>query len=88
MKKKAIPVARIDLSFDNPAEIIRTAVKSFLPDISGNKEEMLENVELILKEVGIAQLTVACTETDDGISILFMKEQILEVPPGGLIQLI
>jgi len=85
---KVVPVARIDLEFDDPSEIIREAVKNLLPSISGNKAEMLENVELILKETGVCKMTVSCSETDKGVSILFMKEQILEVPGSGTIQLV
>ena len=82
-----LPVARIDLAFDDPGMIIREALKSLLPDVSGNKEEMTENVKLILEEVGEAnKLTISFTQTDAGVSILFMKESILEIPKHGTIQ--
>lgn len=82
-----LPVARIDLAFDDPGIIIREALKSLLPDVSGNKEEMTENVDLILKEVGEdSKLTISFTQTDVGVSILFMKESILEIAKNGDIQ--
>jgi hypothetical protein len=80
-----LPVARIDLQFDDPAEILRTAVKAYLPQISGDPEDMKENVEEILKAIGGGKMSIAITETNDGVSIIFMREGILEVPKNGLI---
>jgi ribosomal protein L13 len=73
-EEKVVPVARIDLAFEEPDVMIREAIRGLLPKISGNEEEMLENINTILAQCLGQKVTVSCAETDEGISIVFFRD--------------